>query len=84
MTEKTDRARIEELEIRCEVLRILFTSLQAAVQEGMPFLACLEKATELHDATSLYATLLSDDQRHAVLERLSAISQASKAPPPQA
>lgn len=64
------QARIEELEIKHEVLGIITTALLAIVPKHEHLVVAVETATELHDANLLYATSLSDDQRQRVLEHL--------------
>ncbi len=64
--------RIEELEIKHATLGVIVEALLALLPENGEYEQELRKLIERHDADLLYATSLSDEQRHVLLSRLTA------------
>lgn len=82
MTEDRDlQRRVDDLEVKNEVLGIITTALLALVPKHEDLVTAIETATELHDANLIYATSISDDQRHRVLEHLRGVLDALKHQP---
>ena len=63
-------ARIEELEIKNAMLGVIVNALLELLPRDGVYEQTLQPLIERYDADLLYATSLSDEQRHALLDRL--------------
>ena len=75
------RLHIEALQVRVETLETLITAVLSAFPEKQQLVDHLRKVEQLQDASSPYATSLSDGQRDRVLSSVACyIAQLSGEP----
>lgn len=80
MTEETRdlQRRIDELEIKHAMRGVIVNALLELLPKDGVYEQILQPLIEQYDAYLLYATSLSDEQRHALLDRLNSFLEGNQ------